>query len=180
MSDFKPVVFTVPGEPQGKGRVQIEMLQEFLAYDPGTGLLTWKKRRGQRGRVGQVAGAKTAHGYIGVGIAGVRAVPAHRIAFALMTGSWPELEVDHIDGDRSNNAWANLRLVTTAQNHQNMRKPRTDNAAGHLGVSFQDGRYRAQIQAGGKKRWLGQFATPEEASAAYVAAKRNLHEFGTL
>lgn len=180
MSDFRPVVFTVPGEPQGKGPVRVEILQEFLAYDPKSGLLTWKKRRGQRGRVGQVAGSKTGSGYIGVGIAGVRAVPAHRIAFVLMTGVWPELEVDHIDGNRTNNAWANLRLVTTAQNHQNMRSARADNKTGLLGVSFQYGYYRAQIQVAGKKHWLGQFDNPEDASSAYVAAKRRLHEFGTL
>ncbi len=180
MADFRPVMFTVPGEPVGKGRVSIELLREFLDYDPITGVLRWKKQRGTRGKMGSIAGSKCGNGYVIVGLAGVRSVPAHRIAFALMTGTWPELQVDHIDGDRANNAWSNLRLVTAEQNHQNLRRARADNGTGILGVSFQDGRYRAQIQVRGKKHWLGQFNNPQDASAAYIEAKRKLHEFGTL
>ncbi len=180
MADLRPVMFTVPGEPAGKGRVSIELLREFLDYDPITGVLRWKKQRGTRGKMGSIAGSKCGNGYVIVGLAGVRSVPAHRIAFALMTGTWPELQVDHIDGDRANNAWSNLRLVTAEQNHQNLRRARADNGTGILGVSFQDGRYRAQIQVRGKKHWLGQFNNPQDASAAYIEAKRKLHEFGTL
>lgn len=136
MADLRPVMFTVPGEPVGKWRVSIELLREFLDYDPITGILRWKKQRGTRGKMGSIAGSKCGNGYVIVGLAGVRSVPAHRIAFALMTGTWPELQVDHIDGDRANNAWSNLRLVTAEQNHQNLRRARADNGTGILGVSF--------------------------------------------
>lgn len=163
-----------------KGRISLEVVREFLAYEPETGTLRWRKDRGSRARAGRIAGSVCGDGYIAIGVAGVRSVPAHRIAYALMTGEWPDLEVDHIDGNRTNNAWSNLRLATAAQNHQNMRSARSDNKTGLLGVSFQDGCYRAQIQVAGKKHWLGQFDNPEDASAAYVAAKRRLHEFGTL
>lgn len=120
------------------------------------------------------------NGYIAIGLGGVRAIPAHRIAFAIMNGAWPELEIDHIDGNKTNNAWLNLRQVTTEQNHHNLRSARTDNKVGTLGVSMRDGRYLAQIQVRGKKHWLGLFDSQQEASDAYVSAKRNLHSHGTL
>jgi hypothetical protein len=61
-----------------------------------------------------------------------------------------------------------------------MRKARVDNKVGMLGVSMKKGRYVAQIQVRGKKHWLGEFDNQQEASNAYVEAKRNLHSHGTL
>jgi hypothetical protein len=171
---------TIPGAPQGKGRVPVERLVELFSYEPESGALCWRVDRGQRARKGEAAGSVSQQGYRVVGFDGLRNVFAHRIAWAMQTGAWPDKEIDHIDGDRTNNAWANLRLATTAQNHQNMRRARSDNKAGLLGVSPRGSRFRAQIQVGGKKRWLGEFDTPEEAANAYIAAKRQLHTHGTL
>lgn len=165
---------------ENKGRVPVELVREYLSYDPLTGILTWRKRRGCRGAVGTVAGSISFYGYNVIGLGGIRSIPAHRIAFALMNGAWPELEIDHIDGDRTNNAWENLREVTKEQNHHNMRRARIDNKVGMLGVSMRYGRYLAQIQVRGKKHWLGEFSSAEEASGAYIKAKRELHSHGTL
>ena len=161
------------------GRVPIELVREYLAYDPSTGAITWEKNRGQRGIKGMAAGS-ISNGYIAIGLGGVRSIPAHRIAFALMHGRWPSLEIDHIDGNKTNNEWGNLREVTTEQNHQNLRNARSDNKVGTLGVSMRDGRYLAQIQVRGKKHWIGQFNSQQEASEAYIKAKRELHSHGTL
>jgi len=43
----------------------------------------------------------------------------HRMAFLFMTGKFPELFVDHIDRDSSNNVWSNLRECSHWQNMQN-------------------------------------------------------------
>lgn len=162
------------------GRVSIALLREVLSYDPETGVLRWCVDVGTRGKAGAVAGSVNAEGYLTVGVKRVRGIPAHRIAWALTHGEWPELEVDHINGDRTDNRMGNLRLVTTAENHQNMRRARSDNSTGVLGVSRRGERFRAQIQVAGRKHWLGDHATVEQAQAAYVSAKRNLHPKGTL
>lgn len=174
------IAFTVPGAPTGKGRVPIDRLREVLVYEPDTGLLRWRLTLGARAKAGDRAGSRCGHGYVAVGLDGIRSVPAHRIAWALTHGSWPSIEVDHINGDRADNRLSNLRLATTAENHQNMRRARRDNTTGVLGVSRSGDRYRAQIQVAGRKHWLGEHATPEQAHAAYVDAKRRLHPKGTL
>lgn len=173
------VSFTIPGEPQGKGP-SIDRLRQVLSYCPVTGHLHWRVTMGTRARAGQRAGSLSAQGYLVVGLDGLRNLFAHRIAWAIHHGRWPAGEIDHIDGDRTDNRMANLRDVATHENHQNMRKARSDNKVGILGVSRHKGRFRAQIQAQGKKRWLGEFDTAEAAHEAYLAAKRQLHSHGTL
>lgn len=92
-----------------------------------------------------------------------------------MTGRWPSLEVDHIDADRDNNCWSNLREATRSQNNANERL-RKCNTSGFKGVSYYQptGRWRVQIQKDRKKRNLGYFKTPEEAHAVYLAESERL------
>lgn len=79
------------------------------------------------------------------------------------------------------NRIANLREATAAENPQNQRRAHSHNKAGLLGVSeTPGGRYAASIKAGGKRRYLGRYATPEDAHAAYLKAKQEMHPFGTL
>lgn len=178
MSDC--IEFHVPGKPEGKGRgISIDRLREVIDYSPDTGELRWKIRVGMRGRVGEIAGAEH-KGYIEFGLDGIRGIKAHRVAWAITHGNWPDGEIDHINGCKTDNRIGNLRIVSTAQNHQNMRSARCDNKTGLLGVDIHKGRPRAQIQVGGKKKILGYFPTIEAAHAAYVEAKRNLHTHGTL
>jgi hypothetical protein len=159
----------------------VERLREAFVYEPESGLLTWRINRGRRACAGSVAGyVSPSSGYVVVGLDDVRSIKAHRVIWAIAHGEWPMLAVDHIDGDRTNNKLANLRLVTPAQNRHNLRRARADNGTGRLGVCLRDGRYRAQIQVDGKKLWLGEFDCPDAASAAYIAAKRRLHSHGAL
>jgi hypothetical protein len=99
-----------------------------------------------------------------------------------MTGAWPVLDVDHIDGVGSNNAWANLRDVPTATNIQNRRSANSNNTTGHLGVSLDKRRdlFRASIDVDGKQRFLGYFASVGEAHSAYLTAKRAHHAGCTI
>lgn len=90
---------------------------------------------------------------------------AHRVVFYLTHGYWP-VQVDHIDGNRHNNAPHNLRAVTCGENNQNRI------AAGY---SWCKGKYAAQIIAGGKYQYLGRFSTEAEARTAYLSAKKQAH-----
>jgi hypothetical protein len=95
-----------------------------------------------------------------------------------MTERWPSagLDIDHINGIVSDNRWCNLRLAERSQNLMNRAKT-SANTSGLKGVSFmQDrGEYRASIGIGGQHANLGDYATAEEAHAAYVKAARRLH-----
>jgi hypothetical protein len=97
----------------------------------------------------------------------------HRVKFVLVNGYLPP-RVDHADRDRSNNRKGNLRAATPAQNVQNSSAHR-DSAAGLKGVSRHGSGWRAQIFTDGRKRHLGTYRTPEEASAAYQSAARAAH-----
>jgi hypothetical protein len=99
-----------------------------------------------------------------------------------MWGWWPEGVMDHINGNRADNRWCNLRMVDYSINNQNKRRATSRNSLGILGVSpvAKNGKFLAQIKYGGKQRRLGEFATPELAQAAYLAAKRQHHEGNTL
>ncbi len=158
----------------------LERVSELLAYDPGTGILTRRVPRGGQ-RAGAVAGNPNSWGYLLVGIDG-RQYSAHRIAWLLTHGSWPGGEIDHINGDRTDNRIANLREATVSENQQNQRGPQANNASGYLGVYWNKQRrqWRACIRVDGRTRHLGGHDTAEAAHAAYLAAKRALHPFGTI
>jgi hypothetical protein len=147
-------------------------LREILNYDEATGVFAWRVRRGIGTPAGKVAGTVKPKGYIVIFIEG-RCYFAHRLAFLYMQGVWPDDQVDHIDGNRANNAWANLRTATARENSWNAKRKR-DNRVGLKGVSGAKNKFRASIYVDGKNRYLGLFATPEAAHAAHVEAARQL------
>jgi len=157
----------------------VARLRELLAYDPEAGVFVWLVGRG-RAAAGAVAGTLARDGYLRIGVDG-QGCAAHRLAWLMHYGEWPTGQIDHRDGCRTNNRIANLRDVTTSVNNQNQRKARADNkSCGLLGVTANCGRWMAQIQVDRKKRRLGLFDTPERAHAAYLEAKRELHEGCTI
>jgi hypothetical protein len=103
-----------------------------------------------------------------------------RLAWFYTTGAWPKDQIDHIDGNKSNNRFANLREATPSQNTQNQRRAMRTNKLGILGVILARGKFRAQIWFDGKNKFLGYFATAEAAHAAYLAAKRKFHPTCTI
>jgi hypothetical protein len=146
-----------------------ERLRELMTYHPETGLFTYLIRR-PRSRIvpGTVrAGSLDSCGYPCLDIDGKR-YKAHRLAWLWMTGSWPEPEIDHRNGDPSDNRWVNLREATSQQNKRNR--------AGVAGVSFDKSRSRGQWMARVSGRTIGRFSTREEALAARQAAAQA--EFG--
>lgn len=150
-----------------------ERLQELLHYNPETGVFTWRVNRRKR-KAGEVAGG-VSHAYLVIGIQG-RLYLAHRLAFLYMEGRWPD-EVDHRDGQSRNNAWTNLREVDRSTNLENKRRANRSSVSGLMGAFYQKatGDYLSFINVKGKKIRVGRFKTAEEAHAAYLSKKRELH-----
>ena len=159
----------------------VDRLRELLDYDAASGVLTWKvRRKGHRGiKPGRVAGTPHTGRYVSIRIDG-KAYLAHRLVWLYVTGEWPKLSIDHIDGDKLNNRFNNLRDVTQAINSQNIRRPRRTNKVGVLGAASAGKNYQVIIGIDYGRRYIGKYATPDQAHAAYVKAKRELHPGGTL
>ncbi len=149
-------------------------LRRLLDYNPETGIFTRLIQRSNM-KSGSVAGSVYPDGYVYIMINRERFL-AHRLAWLYMTGSFPQMEVDHIDRVRSNNSWNNLRSVSTQQNSFN-RSIHSNNKTGFKGVCFEkrEGKFKASIRFNGRTRHLGYFSTAEEASQCYRLAAIKLH-----
>lgn len=152
----------------------VDVLREILDYDPMTGVFRW--RQGRKGiRAGGVAGSKKAYGYVEIGLLNGQYL-AHRLAWLFVHGVWPADQIDHIDGDRSNNCIANLREATRSENLRN-RGLQRNNTSGFKGVIFdkRTGMWQARIKIHGRRILLGLHETPEAAHAAYCEAAAKHH-----
>ena len=162
-----------------------EFLQNLLAYDPDTGVLTWLQRdasmvaSGKSSEAirwnGRYAGrpaftAKMNGGYL-CGAVYKISLQAHVAAWVIHTGQWPDGEIDHINGVRNDNRLSNLRCVTRSENQRNRALSATT-TSGVMGVSYnaRDKRWAAYIGADGKHVSLGTFRSKDDAIAARQAA----------
>lgn len=145
-------------------------LRELMEYDPKTGL--WIRLYVINGRQRPTSGNPThSEGYCRITIKGERKF-THQWAFLYMTGSIPD-EIDHINGDRSDNRWGNLRAATRTQNNGNRRVSKRHLPKGVTEVMSRGkktGRFFARIHHQGQRRHLGCFASVEEAQTAYMNA----------
>lgn len=156
--------------------LEIGVLRERLWYDKEAGTFIWAiSGRGLPG-AGKIAGSQAAGGYWRIHILGVTYL-AHRLAWFYVYGTWPTCEIDHINGNRTDNRIENLRDVSVAENRQNQRRAQRTSQHGFLGAHFDKRKrvWRARIHHQGKYLSLGHHETPQEAHAAYIAAKRRLH-----
>ena len=163
--------------------MEASQVREIFDYDPLTGVLRWKIQV-SRHKIGDVAGLKKApkgrKRYMFIRYEG-KWYLAHRLAFAIMEGRWPDPEVDHENTDGWDNRWLNLREATKAQNAQNRKMPIT-NKVGMKGVirvaRFGVTKFEARIRVSGKQKHLGRFDTAQEAHAAYCnAADKHFGDF---
>jgi hypothetical protein len=148
-------------------------LKEVLDYNPETGIFRWKIRARPQNPVGSVAGSKRKNDYLQIRIKGKNFL-AQRLAWLFMTGCWPVAELDHVNRDRTDNRWVNLREATRVQNAINSKDKK--NSTGYPGVQVtKEGRFSARVRVGNKRTHLGVYATVEEAAAVVMALRRDLH-----
>jgi hypothetical protein len=153
-----------------------DRLRQVFDYNPDTGEFIRKIQTSNRAKMGQPSGTVNGQGYVIIRLDGVQYL-GHRLAWLYMTGEMPTALIDHRNEDRTDNRWSNLRQADNAQNLWN-RGASSRNKSGYKGVSYdrRTGRWRASIKARDAHRFLGRFATPEQAHAAYVAAASELHQ----
>lgn len=158
-----------------------ETLKEILHYDPNTGVFTWLPRKPTTWMVKTWNSRHAGNEAGGFGLHGYRMIPvsrksylAHRLAWLYMTGQWPVDDIDHINGDRKDNRFSNLREATRAQNIYNQSTIRAK--SGYRGVKLhkKTGTYHARIAHEGQAISLGYFETAEMADVAYRTAEKLL------
>lgn len=150
-----------------------QRLRELLRYDPETGVFTRRVKTSARTFVGKVAGAASSGGYLQIRVDSARYL-AHRLAWLYMNGEWPKQCIDHINGIRTDNRITNLRDVSSGVNAQNVHNSK--GRSGLVGVSVHRHGFVAFIGKNHSVTYLGIFKTAEEARAAYIVAKRQLHD----
>lgn len=168
-----------------------DYILSVLDYDPFTGRFIWKPRPlemfapSKRFKAithyrswttswaGKEAGTLSPKGYAKIQIKD-KVIFAHHIAWLIFYREWPPDEIDHINGARSDNRISNLRLATVAENAQNRGMSR-NNTTGYNGVFWikQNQKWVAKFAG----FYLGLFETAEEAYAATLTKKTELHSF---
>lgn len=153
-----------------------EMLLENFRYDEKTGNLYWKIKRSFRTKLSNPISSKNSSGYIQVctKISGkIKIYAVHRLIWKMIYGVDAK-NIDHIDGDRTNNRISNLRDVTHQQNMMN-RKKRCDSKNSYKGVYKLKNSWIAEIWFMNKRYYIGSFKTDKDAGLAYIEASKKLH-----
>jgi len=175
-------------KPHGKGRTlpSQKYLLECLRLDDASGMLFWNVRpethfqtkhefqRWNSRYANKCASIPGGQGYYLTCIDSQR-YKTHRIVFCMVHGHDPaDLQIDHINGVRSDNRPCNLRLATQSQNTINFKGARADSSHGFRGISWKakNKKWQASVCVGGKNKYLGLFDTPYEAKAMADAARK--------
>jgi HNH endonuclease len=170
----------------GRDLIPIAYLRECFRYDPETGELRWRDRPRShfvsdrawakfQSFVGRKAGSFDPNGYGVVTLTfegKMIRLYQHRVIWALMKGEWPSSNLDHWNGDESDNRFDNLFETSYSGNAQNRSNMKFAKGA------YPDGYgWRATIRVNSEQIYLGYFATEEEAHKAYLEAKKRLHSY---
>lgn len=134
-----------------KSELTPALIKQVLQYEPHSGNLIWiSSLHSKRVLIGQHAGSLAKSGYRQITLFGT-SYQAHRLIWFMETGEWPE-QVDHINQDRSDNRWSNLRAVTKAENARN-RSRNPHSKTGEVGIWYNQKtfKYVAEITYNGKK-----------------------------
>ena len=149
-------------------------LKQYLLYDPDTGDFIWiKPVKGTKG-IGKKAGTVTSKGYVDVCFKGKK-YGLHRLAFLYKTGEIPDM-VDHINGDKSDNRWVNLRKCNYRENALNTKITRSKSGFKNVYYDPRGNKkwFVVVFDSLGTKHFIGYFLTPEEGNNAATAARERL------
>ena len=153
-----------------------EELKKILHYDPEIGVFTWLLKKSNRIKVGQIAGSRQVDilcgkAYIRIKIS-KKMYLAHRLAVLYITGNLPENEVDHLDGNGTNNKWKNIRCVSAIENQRN-RRLQSNNSSGIGGVYWhvRNGKWHVRTWIGSKLIHLGYYDNLLDAASVKKSAE---------
>ena len=154
-----------------KSDLTYEELHRQLFYDPLTGILIWKISNKNRVKKGNIAGTKH-NGYIEIGIKG-KVYKAHRLAWVMYYGYWPENDIDHKDKIKHHNCIRNLRETSRQCNMRNMGN-RKDNTSGVKGIHWDklNKKWKTQISINRKRKTLGYYKDFDNAVCARLAGEQ--------
>ncbi|QXV72963.1 hypothetical protein [Edwardsiella phage PVN06] len=147
-----------------------QQLADHFSYDPSSGSMVRIKRYDSYGRSSEcyLPVTKTNNrGYYWCNVFG-KMFLVHRLVWLYMTGEHPDDEIDHVNGDRLDNRWCNLRAVTAFENARNQGE-RIDNTTGRRGVTRNGSGFLVRISQNGVRYHLGTYATLDEA----IAVRKN-------
>jgi hypothetical protein len=152
--------------------MDIAKMREFIAYDPETGEMTWKKVLSNRTKPNAVCGGNLdSKGYKRVCF-DKKQYRAHRVAWALFYDKEPTLQIDHINGNKLDNRISNLRQATNYENSRNCGISK-NNTSGITGVTYhaKAKKWIAQIMVNRQNYYLGLYNNMADAAAARQAAQ---------
>jgi hypothetical protein len=149
-------------------------LQNKFNYDPDTGIFT-RKYTYNKFLEGSQVGCKDSEGYLIISLTD-RCYKAHRLAWLYVYGEFPKYNLDHINGNPSDNRISNLREANESQNGFN-RKLNSNNTSGHKGVTFdkKSKKWQAYVTVNKKLKYLGQFESLELAALVAKEARIKYH-----
>lgn len=148
---------------------------DFLRYDRVTGNFHWIESCG-RVKSGDVAGCVDDKGYVRIRLKR-KLYLAHRLAWIVENGPIPRgMEIDHVNGNKSDNRICNLRLASRNQNEHN-KGIQSNNTSGVKGVTWHKraSKWQAQVSVNGRKKYIGFFSRLEDAKDAVEKARLELH-----
>ena len=147
-------------------------LKELFNYDPETGWFTNRYSRG-RAAAGERAGSPSGHGYRKICV-DYNKFYEHHLAWLYVYDEWPS-EIDHINGESSDNRIANLRLCNRSQNNFNSLRPTGESGLRGAYLDKRNSQWYSKIQVGGQVVFLGNFGSAKEAHAAFMVAADSYH-----
>ena len=153
-----------------------QLALESLSYEHETGWLTWVKKASDKTAVGSRAGwQRSPNGYRQVGFMG-ETIYEHRLVWLIVTGAFPEFQIDHRNGIKDDNRFANLRAASSTQNLANIGAKR-DNTSGAKNVHWCNTRKRwiVKVKRSGRTHYVGAYVDYAVAVAAAAASRLQVH-----